>query len=240
MILKFVKKPVGEKKGEDNEETTVPSGEEKIASDQSKTNLGKEQMSFDGNQDKDAKKKIGPGYEVSPDDDDFQGRVLLAEAVRMRYLPGDVFDKQEKYIEHLWDHRFCPERWPLKITNLQENAIMQIVRAVRRWIKDTPSNPIWIGIWKGASEEDKARFRQATKLVELLFAQDYSDVRGRIDEDAVGYEPIQINVHRGDPLYCPRTFLPKDIGAIKRYFSLLPYRPKFVQEENYLTVTSMA
>lgn len=82
MILQFVKKPIGEKKGENNEETTVPNGEEQITSDQIKTNHGKEQRSIDGNQDKYDKKQIGPGYEVNPDDDNFQGRLLLAEAVR--------------------------------------------------------------------------------------------------------------------------------------------------------------
>lgn len=57
MILQFVKKPIGEKKGENNEETTVPNGEEQITSDQIKTNHGKEQRSIDGNQDKYDKNK---------------------------------------------------------------------------------------------------------------------------------------------------------------------------------------
>lgn len=166
----------------------------------------------------DGTKKAFSGKEVNPDDDDFQGRILLAEAVRERYLDGGVFEKQEKYIEHLWDHRSCPERWPFKINSRQENAINQISRAARRFIRG-PVFPKWrfYGISSEVFEEDKVQNGKAKRLIRLLFEEGCSSHVNGVNQIATRYEPIEIDVKRGNDDDCPRDFQTRVFGAIKEF-----------------------
>ncbi|KAE9972752.1 hypothetical protein BLS_003910 [Venturia inaequalis] len=166
-------------------------------------------------QEENGRRSIYPGKEINPDDDDFQGRILLAEAVRERYLHAGVFHKQERYIEYLWDHRDCPERWPFKISSRQQNAINQISRAVETWIESSATTK-WI--YSGTlSKEDKTRFEEAKKLIRLLFEEDCTRRHG-INQATIAYEPIELNAKRGaQKNYCPRDIRPGVFGSIKDY-----------------------
>ncbi|TID26330.1 Nuclear elongation and deformation protein 1 [Venturia nashicola] len=164
------------------------------------------------------RKSLGSERETNPDEDDFQGRILLAEAVRERYLHPGVFGKQERYIQHLWDHRDCPERWPFKISARQENAINQISRAVETWIESSATTKwVCMGLWREASEENKTRFEEAKRLVRLLFEEDCC-LREGVNQEVVAYEPIVINADGGCPKdYCPRNIRPRAFGSIQDY-----------------------
>ncbi|QDS71210.1 hypothetical protein FKW77_010354 [Venturia effusa] len=229
MVLKIREILENDNQTEKDSNPTKVNGENSITREQNGTRDSQKLASLDVSQGKDDETQTYPGKEVNPKDDDFQGRLLLAEAIRERYLKRGVFEKQERYIEHLWDNRFCPERWPFKLTNVQENSVMQVFRAVGRWIEraSTAEGMAWTfccpSAWETTKEGNRRRFREAGKLVHLLFEKDSIEVRG-VDDQAAAYRPIKINVHRGDPLHCPRTFRPTDVGAVKAYFSSPAYQ----------------
>lgn len=166
----------------------------------------------------DGKEEFFSGKEVNPDDDDFQGRILLAEAVRERYQHEGVFEKQERYIDYLWDHRDCPERWPFKISSRQKNAINQISRAAEKWI-EKPLDVRWRyrGNLREGGEEERKRFGEAAKLIRLLFQEDSRQRKG-VNTAVLAYEPIEINADRGiNDGNSPRDIRPRVFGAIKEY-----------------------